>query len=49
MLCAERGAFLYQACPDLFPQGYLTDTEIDLWALYYHDREERLARARGKH
>lgn len=42
-LCAERGRFLYEARPDVFPAGYLTDTETALWGLFY---EERSARAK---
>lgn len=30
-----RGGYLYQHRPDLFPQGYLTDDELLLWAVYY--------------
>jgi len=33
-------AFLYQARPDLFPQGYLTATERGLWALHYEEKAE---------
>jgi hypothetical protein len=28
---------LFQARPDVFPEGYLTDTEIALWGLYYDE------------
>jgi len=30
--------------PDLFPEGYLTQTEIELWERYY----ETLHKGRGK-
>jgi len=30
-----RGRFLYELRPDIFPQGYLTTTEIELWDKYY--------------
>jgi hypothetical protein len=26
---------MYEARPDLFPCGYLTDAEIGLWEIYY--------------
>ena len=33
-LCHIKNAFLYEHCPDLFPQGFLTDVELYLWADY---------------
>lgn len=36
-----RGGFLYEHRPDLFPEGQLTDTELELWAMYYRERNER--------
>jgi len=30
-LCHAKGKFLYEARPDLFPQGYLTSLELELW------------------
>jgi len=35
MLADMKDAFLFQVRPDLFPEGYLTDTEVELWALYF--------------
>jgi hypothetical protein len=32
----QRGRFLYEIRPDIFPQGFLTNAEIDLWDKYYH-------------
>jgi hypothetical protein len=29
-----NGSFLYQARPDLFPEGYLTPVEIELWNIF---------------
>lgn len=29
---------LYELRPDLFPEGYLTDAELSLWASYYTER-----------
>jgi len=26
---------LYEVRPDLFPAGFLTDTELELWAMYF--------------
>jgi hypothetical protein len=40
MLCAERGKFLFEARPDIFPEGYLTETEIAIWGEYYRERNE---------
>lgn len=33
-----RGGFLYQHRSDLFPQGFLTETESALWELYYYEK-----------
>lgn len=41
-----RGGYLYQHRPDLFPQGYLTDEEICLWAAYF-DRKAAESHHRG--
>ena len=30
---------MYEVRPDLFPQGFLTDVEIELWELYYSEKE----------
>jgi len=27
--------FLFEVRPDIFPQGYLTPLEVDLWSRYY--------------
>jgi hypothetical protein len=35
-----RGGFLYQHRPDLFPQGWLTQDEIALWAMYYESKDQ---------
>ena len=37
-----KGAFLYQVRPDIFPEGYLTLIEIELWGLYYYNKRLRL-------
>ena len=33
---------MYQARPDLFPEGYLTQTELELWGLFYDDLSNRM-------
>jgi hypothetical protein len=37
MLCEQRGRFLFECRPDLFPP-YLTDVERALWGQYYADK-----------
>jgi hypothetical protein len=44
MLCAERGRFLFEARPDLFPEGYVTDVEMQVWNFYYQERNEMAKR-----
>jgi hypothetical protein len=44
-LCAERGRFLFEARPDVFPEGRLTQDETAVWALFYADREARRKQA----
>jgi hypothetical protein len=34
-LIEQRGGFLYQHRPDVIPQGFVTDEEIALWAVFY--------------
>lgn len=34
-LLEMRGGFLYQHRPDVIPQGFMTDEEIAMWAVYY--------------
>ena len=41
-LADVRGRFLYEARPDLFPEGYLTLTELELWALHYQRRDAQI-------
>lgn len=38
-LCDKQGRFLYEVRPDLFPQGYLTDLELELWGDYLERRK----------
>lgn len=41
VLAEQRGLFLYQIRPDLIPHGYLTPLELDLWSLYFKDKQNR--------
>lgn len=41
MLCDFRGHFLFEVRPDVFPQGYLTETELALWAMYYKNKNTK--------
>jgi len=34
-----KGGNLYEHRPDLFPEGFLTDTECELWVLYYKHKK----------
>jgi len=38
-----RNQFLFQVKPSIFPEGELTGTEVALWEIYYHDKNERLS------
>lgn len=42
-----RGGYLYQHCPDIFPQGSLTDDEVALWAAYLERRNAERNTANG--
>jgi len=39
-----RGGYLYQHRPDIIPQGYLTDEELAIWAVYYEQRKNEHGR-----
>lgn len=41
MLCDLRGRFLYEVRPDIFPGGFLTYPEIDLWSKYYVEKNRK--------
>jgi len=41
MLCKAHNKFLYEARPDLFPTGFLSYTEMDLWARFYDEQSKR--------
>jgi len=33
--------FLFELLPDIFPQGFLTRVEIELWGEYYQEMKNR--------
>jgi len=41
ILADARGRMLFEIRPDFFPEGFLTRTEILLWARFYTDRAAR--------
>lgn len=41
MLCDLKGRFLFEARPDVFPEGRLTAVETALWARYYAEKNQR--------
>jgi hypothetical protein len=43
-LLEMRGGFLYQHRPDVIPQGFMTDEELAMWAVYY---ERKAAEAKN--
>jgi hypothetical protein len=45
-LCDRWGMPLFKACPDIFPQGFLTEKEILLWVNYYEDKKVKNGRRR---
>jgi hypothetical protein len=45
-LLEMRGGYLYEHRPDLIPQGFLTDEEVALWAVY-HDRRGKESNPAG--
>jgi len=40
MLAEKKGRFLFEIRPDLFPQGFLTELETQVWADYFEERRE---------
>jgi len=41
------GKLLYETRPDLFPEGYLTQTETEIWALYIAEQNQKIEAANG--
>ena len=39
MLAHQWGKPMFEVRPDLFPEGFLTSLEIELWNLFYTDME----------
>lgn len=37
-LCHINHSFLYEVRPDLFPYGFLTDLELQLWGEYFDSK-----------
>lgn len=46
MLCDKRNRFLFEVRPDLFPLALLSTLELEMWSLYYEERE-RMRPKRG--
>jgi len=40
-LCKAHNKFLFEARPDIFPAGFLSETEMALWARYYEQNNDR--------
>ena len=43
-LIEVRGGFLHEHRPDVIPQGFVTDEELALWAVFYERREHEKKR-----
>jgi hypothetical protein len=37
----QRGRFLYEIIPDVFPYRMLSDNEVALWGIFYEELEKR--------
>ena len=46
-ICHERKRFLFEARPDIIPEGFQTATELGLWALYYEDLADKRKAAKS--
>jgi len=40
-LCKLHGRFLFEALPDLLPERFLTEAEIELWNDYYDQLQSK--------
>jgi len=38
-LCHKNNSFLFQVLPDIFPQGFLTNIEAELWAKFLEEQK----------
>jgi len=45
-LCDAKGEFLFRVLPDVFPQGYLTETEQLLWGFFYEQKNNEMRQRR---
>ena len=43
-LCDNKGRFLFEARPDLLPEGYLTEAETIMWGWFFEEREAQRGR-----
>ena len=48
MLADIKNKFLYECLPDYFPDGYLTDLEIELWGIYLEEKKARIESEKRK-
>ena len=40
ILAHARGRFLFEIRPDIFPEGFLTEHEIALWARFFEEKQQ---------
>lgn len=43
-LADARNKFLFELRPDLFPCGFVSQTELKLWEIYYEFKEQSKGR-----
>jgi len=48
MLADDKKQYLYQTRPDIFPEGFETQTERELWGLFWEDKNNKMNAARAK-
>ena len=41
-LCYSKHRFLFEARPDLLPEGRLTDLEMELWSMFYLEKNREM-------
>jgi len=46
-MCGEWGRFLFEARPDIFPEGRVTGVEMHLWSFYYEERNREMRKRNG--
>jgi len=47
-MAERRNRFLFETVPDLFPDPFLTVTEIELWSRFYKERNEEFNARRAQ-